>query len=47
MLAGELRLQGVNVLVLEKDADPTTWAEEFERLMIELARVSRQVRQRS
>jgi hypothetical protein len=35
-------------LIQQKSAaDPTTWNEEFERLMIELARVSREIRSRS
>lgn len=31
----------------KRDMDPAAWAAEFERLMIELARVSREIRQRS
>lgn len=35
------------LLQKKKDTDPAAWADQFERLMIELAKVSREVRQRS
>ena len=35
------------LLQKKKDADPAAWADQFEQLMIELAKVSREVRQRS
>lgn len=42
-----LEVQADALLQKKKDTDPAAWADEFERLMIELARVSREVRQRS
>jgi hypothetical protein len=35
------------LLQKKKDTDPAAWADQFEQLMIELAKVSREVRQRS
>ena len=42
-----LEAQADALLQKKKDTDPAAWADEFERLMIELAKVSREVRQRS